>query len=130
MDRQQIEFFMKTLDITEEEAIELIKEDEEVDKMTAKQAENDLTPEQKKAIKKIKGNARSAVNAYGKQVKVNRKADITKENVIAELAKFLNEESEIVSKCEIANKEREINFLIGNDSYTLTLVKHRPPKKK
>ena len=121
---------MKSLGLSRAEAIELIQEDEAIDKMTVKEAESDLTPEQKKAIKKAKGGARSAVNAYGKEVKVNRKADPVKESVITELAQFLNTGSKIITKCEVSNKEREINFTINGENFTLTLVKHRPKKNK
>ena len=54
MDEQKIIEMMKLLDLTREEAIDLINEDKEIDRMTVKEAENDLTAEQKKAIKKIK----------------------------------------------------------------------------
>ena len=78
---------MKTLDLTRGEAIELMLEDDEVDHMTVKQAESDLTPEQKQAIKKMKGGAKAtkkvkAVDAYGKTVIKERKADIDKRTLI------------------------------------------------
>ena len=129
MDNAQIERMMKSLGISRDEAIELLRDDEEVDKMTVKEAESDLTPEQKKAIKKAKGGARSAVNAYGKKVKVTEKTDPAKEKIIAEIAHFLNEESETVTSCQITNKSREVSFTADGDNYTLTLVRHRPKKK-
>ena len=55
MDEQKILEMMKILDISRDEAIELINEDKEIDRMTVKQAESDLTEEQKKAIDKAIG---------------------------------------------------------------------------
>lgn len=119
---------MKTLDLTRDEAIELIKDDEQVDKMSMKQVDDDLTEEQKKAIKKVKGGVR-AVNAYGKKVTRERKENPTKASLIAEIAQFLEENSE--NTCEmviITNKERQISFSIGSEKYELTLVQKRKPK--
>ena len=130
MDNAQIELFMKNLDISREEAIELLMEDEKIDGMTVKEAESDLTPEQKQAIKKAKSGARSAVNAYGKKVKVTEKVDLAKEAIITEIANFLTRRNDLVTSCEVTNKSREISFKADGDSYTLTLVRHRPKKKK
>ena len=119
---------MKTLDLTRDEAIELIRDDEQVDKMGMKQVDDDLTEEQKKAIKKAKGGVR-AVNAYGKKVTRERKENPTKASLIAEIADFLQKNSE--NACEmvtITNKERQISFSIGSEKYELTLVQKRKPK--
>lgn len=121
---------MKTLDLSREEAIELLQEDMKVDKMSMKEVDNDLTPEQKQAIKKAKGGIR-AVNAYGKTVIRQRKENPTKASLIAEIAKFLKTNSEnAIEKCEITNKERQISFECGGNKFELTLVQKRPPKKK
>ena len=129
MDENRISELMKTLDLTRDEAIELIRDDEQVDKMGMKQVDDDLTEEQKKAIKKAKGGVR-AVNAYGKKVTRERKENLTKASLIAEIAQFLEENSE--NTCEmvtITNKERQISFSIGSEKYELTLVQKRKPKK-
>jgi hypothetical protein len=53
MSEEKIKLMMNKLGLTREEAIELIEDDEKVDKMTsAKQWDSDLSDEQKKAIKK------------------------------------------------------------------------------
>ena len=129
MDENRISELMKTLDLTRDEAIELIRDDEQVDKMGMKQVDDDLTEEQKKAIKKAKGGVR-AVNAYGKKVTRERKENPTKASLIAEIADFLQKNSE--NTCEmvtITNKERQISFSIGSEKYELTLVQKRKPKK-
>ena len=129
MDENRISELMKTLDLTRDEAIELIRDDEQVDKMGMKQVDDDLTEEQKKAIKKAKGGVR-AVNAYGKKVTRERKENPTKASLIAEIANFLQKNSEnAIENCEITNKERQIAFKIGENSFELTLVQKRKPKK-
>lgn len=129
MDENRISELMKTLDLTRDEAIELIRDDEQVDKMGMKQVDDDLTEEQKKAIKKAKGGVR-AVNAYGKKVMRERKENPTKASLIAEIADFLQKNSEnAIENCEITNKERQIAFKIGENSFELTLVQKRKPKK-
>lgn len=129
MDENRISELMKTLDLTRDEAIELIRDDEQVDKMGMKQVDDDLTEEQKKAIKKAKGGVR-AVNAYGKKVTRERKENPTKASLIAEIADFLQKNSEnAIENCEITNKERQIAFKIGENSFELTLVQKRKLKK-
>ena len=129
MDENRISELMKTLDLTRDEAIELIRDDEQVDKMGMKQVDDDLTEEQKKAVKKAKGGVR-AVNAYGKKVTRERKENPTKASLIAEIADFLQKNSEnAIENCEITNKERQIAFKIGENSFELTLVQKRKPKK-
>lgn len=129
MDENRISELMKTLDLTRDEAIELIRDDEQVDKMGMKQVDDDLTEEQKKAIKKAKGGVR-AVNAYGKKVTRERKENPTKASLIAEIADFLQKNSEnAIENCEITNKERQIAFKIGENSFELTLVQKRKSKK-
>ena len=120
MDEQKIAEMMKLLDLNRDEAIELINEDKEVDRMTVKEAESDLTAEQKKAIKKIKGGAKSikAVNAYGKNVTRERKAEETKRELINILQESLKTISE---KLEVTNVERQIDFLVKNRKFRIVL---------
>ena len=51
MNEERIQKLMKTLECSRKEAIQLLEEDEEIDKMSVKEAQSDLTAEQKKAIK-------------------------------------------------------------------------------
>ena len=51
MTEAEIKKMMTTLKISREEAIDLIREDEEVDKMPMSEVDSDLTAEQKKAKK-------------------------------------------------------------------------------
>ena len=76
-----------------------------------------LSPEAEKVSKAMrKGNA---VNAYGKTVKRERKADTEKRELIARLTEALADLAP-----EVVNPEREIRF----GSYSVTLTRHRTPK--
>ena len=80
----------------------------------------------------MKGMAR-AVNAYGKEVKRERKPNEDKREIIAtvaqNLARIYGPEGEKVEAVEVANIERQINFLYRGVNYSITLTAHRPPKK-
>lgn len=120
MDENKIAEMMKLLDLTRDEAIELINEDKEVDRMTVKEAESDLTVEQKKAIKKVKGGAKSvkAVNAYGKTVTRERKADETKREIINILQESLKD---VAENLEITNIERQLDFVVKDRRFRIVL---------
>ena len=51
---------------------------------------------------------------------------IEKGEFISKIAEFIGK---FVQNVEIVNAEREISFEIGENSYSLTLTKHRKPKK-
>lgn len=117
---------MKSLDLTREEAIELIESDKEVDRMTsAKQWNSDLNDEQKKVLKESTGTGTKKKTSY-KFDKKKRKSDSEKADFIQKLYDFLKDSEENV---EIVNTEREISLEIGENSYSLVLTKHRKPKK-
>ena len=93
----------------------------------------DLSPEQEAESKKARKGMARAVNAYGKEVKRERKPDEVKREVIATVAKnltrcWLDDGETNVLDITIANPEREVTFTIGGVTYSLTLTKHRPPK--
>lgn len=58
-----------------------------------------------------------------------RKPNATKGGIIAELAEFMEKHSAFsVTDLIITNKERQISFKIGEDTFELTLVQKRKPK--
>lgn len=120
MDEKRIAELMKVLDLTREEAIELIQEDEKVDKMTVKETESDLTAEQKQAIKKVKGGAK-AVDAFGKKRIVERKADDDKRFLIQILKDVLLQNNDIITDIDVTNIEREINFKMNDRKFKIVL---------
>ena len=121
MDEKRIVELMQTLDLTREEAIELIQEDEKVDKMTVKETESDLTAEQKQAIKKAKGGAK-AVDAFGKKRVVERKADEDKRTLISLLYNTLHSADDpSCENIEVTNPERQIDFNMNGRRFRLVL---------
>lgn len=122
---------MRKMGMSEDEIKELIEYDKRVER-----GEDDykLTPEQEKVSRDSRRTGTRKVptvykldNTGGKR---SRKENPTKGGIIAELAKFLTENSEYaVENLEIANKERLITFKIGGESFDLTLIQKRKAKK-
>ncbi len=118
---------MRKLGMTPEEIQEVLAADKAIDR--GEKMEFDLPPEQEKIAKKfanVKEHKTPTVYQFQKR---ERKANPTKGAIIAELAKFLEETSE--NACEnvvITNKERQISFTIGENTFELTLVQKRKPK--
>lgn len=86
--------------------------------------EYDLTPEQEKTSKSLRKGAR-AVNAYGKTVKRERKANPDKQEIIQTIDDAL---CDLVDNVTVINKERQIDFEYNGTHYSVTLTAHRPPK--
>lgn len=122
MTEKQITEMMKKLDLTRDEAIEMLMEDEAIDKMSMKEVNSDLTDEQKKVIKKVS----STQSKPREKIKRERKVDEEKKFLIECIIRGLEstaETSDIQTKTET-----EINFGAFGNQYTLKLIKHRPPK--
>lgn len=128
-DKAKVQKIMKLLDCTEEEAVDVIKTDNIIDK--GGRTEYDLPIEQEKEIKKIYAvKDRMAKDKTTSQRGKVRAENLTKSGVISKLFEFLTENDEIsFENVEILNKERQIAFRIGEDNYELTLVQKRKPKK-
>ena len=118
---------MRILGCTAEEADDIIATDKMIDQ--GQRTPYDLDPEREKMAKKF-ANAREKRKPTVYQFqKRERKANPTKGGIIAELAKFLEENSEFaVENVEITNKERQIAFKIGENAFELTLTQKRKPK--
>lgn len=117
--------YMQQYELTEEEALELIKEDEEVDKMTVGEINKSYSKEEREAIKSV-----TRVDTYQKkadrkprEVKINP----TKIEIIKAIADELVEMG--FEKVEVTNAQKYITFSKGSDNYELNLVQKRPPKK-
>lgn len=114
-----IEKYMKLLDLSREEAVQMYLEEEgyetndTVEELTAKAKENKISHEAK-SDKPRKTTVRE------------RKPDEEKERIIEILSKAL-ENAGLEPK--ITNKSKNIAFSIGKNEYKVDLVKHRPPKK-
>jgi hypothetical protein len=118
---------MRLLNCDEAEARQVIADDKAIDR--GEPMPFDLTPEQMKISRQYtKIGTRKTPTVYNFEPR-KRKENPTKQSIIAELAKFLTEQSE--NACEnvnITNKERQIAFSIGTNNYELTLVQKRAPK--
>lgn len=82
----------------------------------------DLNEEQKQAQKQARKGMARAVNAYGKEVKRERKADPDKRALMVALMGACPEGA------ELTNPERQIDFEYNGKRYSVTLTQHRPPK--
>lgn len=117
-DKAQIQNFMTVLKISEQERQELLAYDKAVDKGTA--TEYELTPEQKKISKE----RRRAENRTYTFTQRERKADNEKQEIISKIAELF------ADNAVITNKEREVALTIGDNEYSITLIKHRAKKGK
>lgn len=124
---EKVKEIMRLLDCTEEEALDVIRTDEIIDK--GGRTEYDLPIAEEKAALKIgRIDERKAKSADNKRGKV-RAENPTKSGIISEIAEFLTEKSQFACEnVEITNKERQIAFKIGENAYEFTLVQKRKPK--
>ena len=107
---------MKSLNISREEAIELIKEDKEVDRMTsAKQWESDLTAEQKKNSKQARASGKTTI---GQKVVREPKVDNEKRELITLLAETLQGKA---NNIEVENPQKIITFTYKNSKFKIDL---------
>lgn len=126
----QKEKLMRILNVSAEEAEKIIADDKAIDKG---EKLFELTDEQKKVVKKMTNfdskNRKKPMVLDLKQPK-NRKENATKSGIIAELVTFFSENSQFsVENLEILNKERQFTFKIGDETYEITLIQKRKPKK-
>lgn len=89
--------------------------------------EYDLTAEQEKVAQEARKGMARAVNAYGKQVKRERKPNEAKREIVQAIAEAMANLGESVT---VSNIERQVDFTLGGVSYSVTLTAHRPPKTK
>lgn len=122
MAETQIERIMRNLKCSREEAEQILADDKSIDR--GERMEFDLSPEEEKQAKKYANTGTRQTN--GAKTERKRKENPTKAAVIAEIAQFLTENG--YDFVEIPNKERQIAFKIGENSYELTLVQKRKPK--
>ena len=109
----QIQQIMKTLQISEAEAKEVLDYDRRID---AGEKLGELSAEQKKVAKEMTI-TRTKTNYKFQQRE--RKANAAKQEIIVALAQTL--ENQGAEKLEIANAEREFSFLLDNVQYKITL---------
>lgn len=114
------------LKCSEEEAREVYVYDRAIDK--GEKTEYDLTAEQQKNVSKMtRADRKPTVYNLTKR---ERKPNATKGAIIAALAAWLADGAEFeVEGLEITNKERQVKFSSAGETFELTLVQKRKPKK-
>ena len=130
---------MRKLGYSDEDIHQMLADDKRVDR--GEILEWDMSAEEhKKAMKfanvtdkkpKTEENApKKGATAYNFDTSTKkRKENPTKANIIAELATFLLQNATFEPEnVEIANKERQITFKIGDTAFDLTLIQKRKPK--
>ena len=119
--QKEIDNLMKTLELTEQEAIETWLDDndyttnEQVEELTKKAKANGTT----------KIGAR--VNLENKKVERERKANPTKALIIEELTKKLKQ-IDGINQLKVENKEKLITFSLNGNDYKLDLIQKRAKK--
>ena len=130
---------MRKAGYTDEEIQQMLADDKRADR--GEILEWDMTTEEhKKAMKyanvtektpkKSAETTKKGATTYNFDTSTKkRKENPTKANIIAELATFLLQNATFEPEnVEIANKERQITFKIGDTSFDLTLIQKRKPK--
>lgn len=111
---KKIEKLMKNLDITREEALEVIEADRRIDKGEKLFA---LSKEQEKASKQARSTGTKQPTGY-KFTTRERKADNDKQHLINLLTSAIENEN---CEVEITNKEREFLFTFNDKKYKVVL---------
>ena len=111
---------MNVLGITREEAIQLIADDEEIDRMTrTSDSDGDLTAEQRKSAKKARQADRKPTVYKFDTTKRKRAENTGKRFLIDEIKKCL--ENAGADSLEVTNPEREIIFMSEGTKYKIVL---------
>lgn len=123
MSKGKIELLMEKLDLTEDEAIQLMADDKAIDKG---EKLFELSQEGKQVEKQMR-QADRAVNAYGKKVQRERKADDDKRFLIDTFVWALTTDIEhsgdnvYAENVNIINPEREVEFTYNGKKYKIVL---------
>ena len=126
-DADQIKRIMHGLKCFEEEAKEVLAYDKAIEH--GEKTPYDLPQDKLEVARKFAHTGTRKTPTVYKFAKRERKPNSTKAGIIAELFDFLTENSNFaVENAEITNKERQIAFRIGEDTFELTLVQKRKPK--
>ena len=123
MAETQKERIMRVLDVSAEEADEILKADKAIDR--GERVPFDLSPEKEKLAKKfanVDTKQRKKPTVYNLDARGKaRKENPTKASIIQYLFECLKDYDNVV----ITNKERQISFSYGDDNFELTLVQKR-----
>ena len=125
IDEKRVTSIMKTLDLTREEALEMLADDKKVDKGADL---HPLTKEQEEVARKMRKADRKPT-VYNWQKKRERKPNELKREIIDDLFTFMCENwTQIAQNGNISNVERQIDFEIDGRNFSIQLIEHRKPK--
>ncbi len=114
----EIEKNSRLLDISKDEAIQMWLEDEGY-------LENEVVEELTKKAKENRVNHDAKSDKPRKKTERVRKVDEEKKYLLNLLISAINSENCI----DTVKNETEFSFTFGENSYSVKLIKHRPPKK-
>lgn len=120
-----LQISMAQLGLTQEEAIQMYLEDEGIIENAEQEALEEKAKKNRITATIHQARAESAKKSQKERV---RKADPTKEGVIAELAECLRTMG--AEDVQIINIGKLITFKMGEDIYKLDLIRQRPKKEK
>lgn len=118
---KQVVHLMKTLGCTEKEAIQIIKDDEAIEKG---EKLFEQTAEQKKATKQM---ASAGGGKHKEKAKRERKVDADKHDLMDCIEKALHDSFKTYTG---RLGDAEITFDFKDSKYTIKLIKHRKPKEE
>lgn len=136
----EVQRLMDKLDLTREEAIDVLTYDDQVEHTSAEKLEYDLPPSKRKIANaycrtgtrqttKPQQEGKKAATVYEFTERA-RKPDATKEGIVAEMADFLANRSQYqTSEVAILNPTRELELKIGESWYKVTLTFNRTKTK-
>ena len=113
----KVQELMELLQCTEEQAKQVIESDKQVDKMSVRECESDLTQEQKASAKKARqGDRKPTVYNFNTR---ERKADADKRQLIALLCATVGEIAD--NEPTVTNAERQIDFEFRGRKFRVVL---------
>lgn len=121
--QKEIDNLMKTLELTEQEAIQTWLDDNDY---TTNEVVEELTKKAKDNKTTLINKARE--NAENKKTTRERKENPTKALIIAEIFNKLAE-IEGISQLKVENKEKLVTFSLNGNEYKIDLIQKRKEKK-
>lgn len=122
---KQVEHLMKTLGCTEAEAIQIIKDDEAIEKG---EKLFEQTAEQKKATKQMTS---AGGSKHKEKTKRERKVDADKAMLIKAIDEGLRKAGVPFIGSDLTQQNTaDLSFEFNDNSYTVKLIKHRKPKEE
>ncbi len=115
--------YMKILNVSYDEALQMVIDDDTIDNGGKCDWEVELTPEQKKIVRKARMADREVKM---EKTKRTRKENPDKQNLIEKFREVLEVEAD---ELEVLNPEREIAFIYNGTRYKITLSSPRVPKE-